>query len=237
MEKSRRETKKINLEKIKGEYFHQKLFSYTTKKKTFIIIKYNKKLQRKLKLNIKNYKDYYEEIEIEIIPIKNNSCRFINYSNDKQYYHIYFNDSNEEIYRNYIEDNEVVSKIKIIIDNKINSFKNLFKNCESIKSIYFKKFYRNNITDMNSMFNGCSSLIQLNINNFNTSNVTIMNGMFSCCELLTQLNLINFDTSNVTDMSYMFNKCSSLCELNISNFNTNKVDNMSYMFNRCSSLN
>ena len=51
-----------------------------------------------------------------------------------------------------------VKKIKIIIDDQIDSFKNLFELCECIDSINFKKIYRKNINDMSYMFNKCSYL-------------------------------------------------------------------------------
>ena len=78
-----------------------------------------------------------------------------------------------------IDDN--VYKISIIIDYQIKSFSELFYYCESIESIEFKKFYRNNVTDMSCMFDGCSSLKELNLNNFNTNNVNSMNGMLRRC--------------------------------------------------------
>ena len=71
-----------------------------------------------------------------------------------------------------------MTKIKIIIDYQVKSFKELFSGCYYIESINFKKFYRNNITDMSYMFAGCSSLKELNLNNFNTNNVTNMSDMF-----------------------------------------------------------
>ena len=71
-----------------------------------------------------------------------------------------------------IDDN--VSKISIIIDYQIKSFSKLFYDCQSIKSIKFKKFYGNNVTNMSFMFSGCSSLKELNLNNFNANNVTDM---------------------------------------------------------------
>ena len=72
-----------------------------------------------------------------------------------------------------------MTKIKIIIDYQVKSFKELFSRCECIESINFKKFYRNNnITNMSYMFFGCSSLKELNLTNFNTNNVTDMCGMF-----------------------------------------------------------
>ena len=72
-----------------------------------------------------------------------------------------------------------MTKIKIIIDYQVKSFKELFNEVKSIESINFRKFHRDNITDMSYMFDGCSSLKELNLNNFNTNNVTNMYGMFS----------------------------------------------------------
>ena len=42
--------------------------------------------------------------------------------------------------------------IKIIIDCHVESFKELFYDCECIESINFNKFYRNNINNMSGMF-------------------------------------------------------------------------------------
>ena len=85
--------------------------------------------------------------------------KFINIPDkDKEYYHIYFNNSNEEIKRNYLNKNEKVKIIKIIIDYQVTSFQNLFNYCKCIESINFNKFYRNNITNMSYMFEDCSSL-------------------------------------------------------------------------------
>ena len=115
--------------------------------------------------------------------MKNKYDTFINIEDeDKKYYHIYFNDNKkEEIKRWFLNENDNVSKIHIIIDFQVTSFSNLFNNCKSIESINFKKFYRNNITNMSHMFYGCSSLKELNLNNFNTNNVTDMYHMFSGC--------------------------------------------------------
>ena len=81
----------------------------------------------------------------------------------------------------YIDEEDKVTKIKIIIDYQVKSFKDLFYECKCIESINFKKFYRNNITDMSGMFFECSSLKELNLNNFNTNNVTDMSCMFYKC--------------------------------------------------------
>ena len=223
---------------IKSDYFLQRAFDYMHKKISLEIIKYNKNLQQRLNININNYKEcseIYSSIEIEIIPAKNAYGTFINIKKeDEEYFHIYFNNNNkEEIKRTYLNEEDKVSKINIIINYQIISFNQLFYGCTSIESINFKKFYRNNITNMNYMFGYCSSLKELNLSNFNTNNVTNMIGMFSGCSALKELNLNNFKTNNVTDMSYMFGYCSSLRELNLSNFNTNNVTNMHGMFSKC----
>ena len=212
-------------EKIKSDYFLQKLYDNMTKKKKLEIVKYNKRIQNRINLSVKNYKEYLEtfsSIEIEIIPKKDKYGEFINIDeNDKLYYHIYFNDNKEEIKNKYtIKKKNKVRKIKIIIDYQVKSFKELFYWCKCIESINFKKFYRNNITDMSYMFAGCSSLKELNLNNFNTNNVTNMSYMFYGCSSLTNINLPNFNTNNVTNMRGMFKSCHSLNLLLSLNFNS-----------------
>ena len=75
----------------------------------------------------------------------------------------------------YIEEEDKVTRIKIIIDYQVKSFKELFIDCRCIESINFKKFYRNN---MSGMFSWCSSVKELNLTNFNTDNVSDMSLMF-----------------------------------------------------------
>jgi len=182
------ESPKPNLimESLKSDYFLQKLYDIMPKKKKLEIVKYNKKIQNRLNLSTKDYREYSETftpIEIEIIPKKGGSGKFININKkDKLYYHIYFNDDREEIKNKYdLKKKNNVIKIKIIIDYKVKSFKKLFFECGCIESINFKRFYRNNITDMSKMFSECSLLKELNLTNFNTNNVTNMDSMFSGC--------------------------------------------------------
>ena len=166
-----------------------------TKKKKLEIVKYNKKIQNRINLSVKDYKEYTETftpIKIEIIPTKNKYGKFIDIDkNDRLFYHIYFNDNKEEIKNKYkIEKEDKVTKIEIIIDYQIKSFKELFYKCKCIESINFKKFYRNNINNMSRMFLGCSSLKQINLSNFNTNYVTNMSSMFHGCSSLKELNLL-----------------------------------------------
>ena len=227
---------KIELKNFENDYFLKEIFNFIKKNKTLEILKYNRELQKKLNLSINDYKEYsqlYSSIEIEL-KLDNDAHgeknKFI-YIPDKikEYFHIYFDNSNEEIKRNYLNENEKVNKIKIIIDYPVKSFKFLFARCEHITSIFFKKFYRINITDMGAMFIGCSSLKEINLSNFNTNNLINANNMFYGCSSLKELNL--FSTNNVKYMNHMFCGCSSLEKLDLSNFNFLYISKLLYLFN------
>ena len=245
--KDRKTRKRPNkFENVKGTFFLQKMFDNMLKNKYLSIIKYCKNIQKRMDLNINDYKEYsekYTSIELEIIPIKNINQNFINVKKgdlnnlqvvkdtikeDEKYFHIYFNDSKEEIKRQYLikDDLDKVKKIKIIIDYQVLSFEKLFQDCTCIESICFKKLYRKNIKNMNYMFNECLNLKEIKFSSFNTDNVTNMSYMFGFCSPLKELNLNNFNTINVTHMKDMFSGCESLKKLNISNFNTSNVKNM-----------
>ena len=199
-------------------------------------MKYNRTIQNRMDLNIKDYKEY-ASIEIEIKPVSNKQGKFIDIKKEEQmYYHIYFNKNDAEIKRNYIYKDEEINIIKILIDFKVKSLKELFFNCDIISSVCFKNFNRENINDIGGMFCGCSSLKKIQFNSFNSTNVEDMSFMFCDCSSLNALNLNNFNTDNVKYMSYMFNDCSSLKSMNLNNINTNNVIDMSYMFYKCSSL-
>ena len=86
--------------------------------------------------------------------------------------------------KNYFVKDDKISKIKIIIDNEVESFESLFAECYCIESISFKNFYRKNINNMSYMFNQCSSLKILNLSHFITDNVTNMACMFFYCRSL-----------------------------------------------------
>ena len=224
------------LENIKSKYILKKIFDCIYESKLLNIIRKNKALQKKLDISLNDYKDK-SEIELKIEPIQNIYGKFINIENkkEKKYFHIFFNENKKETKRNYIKEKEQVHQIKIIIDYKINSFYNLFKDCDCILSIDFIRFKRNNIKSMNKMFLNCSTH-KLNLHNFNTDNVNDMSGMFKGCSELTELDLSKFNTANVTYMASMFKHCTQLKELNLSNFNTSNVISMYHMFSNCKSL-
>ena len=179
------------VDNIKNNYILKKIFDNLHKKKALEIIKNNKGGQKRLNININDYKKYveiYSPIEIEVIPypIEIDHLDFINIRKKEEmaYYHIYFNNSKKEIKREYTNKDDKVKKIKIIIDYPVKSFENLFLYCLWIKSISFKKFKRNNINNMANMFCKCPRLEKLDLTNFNTNNVSDMRSMFCECSLI-----------------------------------------------------
>ena len=226
---------------IKSKYILKYIFNdLIIKKKSLEIIKYNKAIQKKLDLKFLDYKEFsglYSSVEIEIIPKQNKYDNFINFDEElKDYFHVYFDDKNEEIERNYLNKEDKIKKIKIKIDYQVKSFYKLFYRCNCIESIYFKKFTRNNIINVGSMFFGCSSLKDINIRKFISTNIINMRSMFYGCSSLKEINLSDFNTNNIIDMSYMFKGCSSLKELNLSNIKISNITNVNNMFIGCSSL-
>ena len=228
-------------DKIRSKYILKEIYTILKSNRLLEIIRYNKNLKNKLNINAKDYIKEYSKIVIEIIPNEKNEkndYNFINIKNRfKPYFHIFFNDNdNEEITRCSVNQKEKVAKIKIIIDYKIKSLFKLFKDCECIKAMNIIKFNNKNIKNMSYMFSGCSSLKKLNINKFITNKVINMSKMFYGCSSLEELNISSFNTSKVENMSTMFFGCSSIKKLDLSNFNTNNVKNMNYMFVNCLSL-
>ena len=237
-DKNRKFIKNISnnkLDNIKSLKILKLLFNNLPKRKQLEIIKYNKKNQTRLNFNINDYDEYFK-IELEIIPSLDKYSEFIHISEDNEdFYHIYFNNSKEEMKRYYSSFSNG-DKIKVIIDYSVIILNKLFYCCNGISSIYFKKFFKINVIDMSFMFYKCSSLIKLDLSSYNTSNVTDMSCMFMKCSALEELNLSNFNTNNVTTMRAMFCNCSRLKKLNLSNFNTINVTDMSCMFCKCTSL-
>ena len=166
--------------KIRNKYILKNILSFLAQKKFLSLIKYNKKIQNKLDKSIIDYREY-NQIEIEITPIKNNfSGKVINFKEEnKEYYYIYFDNQIKEI--NYISSKDNISKIKIIIDFEIKSLEGLFEKCDYISMISFHKFNRKDINNISCMFKRCSNLISINFSKFNTSKVINMNFMFYNC--------------------------------------------------------
>ena len=129
---------KCNLENIKSIYILKQIFDNLQENIKLKIVKYNIKTQKKLNISNQDYKEY-QKIIIEIIPAINKCGRFFNMNNkeDVFYYHAYFNDNKEEVNMYYLNKDDKVRKIKLVIDYQIRSFYKLFFDCKCIESIYF----------------------------------------------------------------------------------------------------
>ena len=233
------------MENFKSLYILKQIIKFIQKKKYLEIIVHNKNLQKKLNISIDTYIKLYNQIEIEIIPDISeldeddvtNKFILINSECDKPFFHIYFDESHEEVKRNYLNKEDKISKIKVLIDMEVKSLKYLFY-CSSAKEIKFIKYNRNDSsdTDYSYMFSGCKNLINLDISKIKTNNVKNMSYMFYNCSSLKNLNLSNFKTDQVTDITKMFSGCRSLETLDLSSFKTDNINNMNYAFHDCISL-
>jgi len=93
------------IENIHNHYLWDQIFDYIPVTRKLKIVNYNKNLQKKLNVNIDIYKEYstkYSSIEIEVKLVDNKHGKFIN-TTDNEFYHIYFDNSKEEVKRNYLD--------------------------------------------------------------------------------------------------------------------------------------
>ena len=105
---------------IKSKYILKQIFDNLKENKLLKIINYNKNIQKILNKGVLDFINEYSKIVIEIIPKENKFGKFI--SIPKKYescYHIYFNDTKEEIKRQQLIKEENISKIKVILDYKV----------------------------------------------------------------------------------------------------------------------
>ena len=128
-------------EKIKSKYILKQIFDNLKTNKLLRVIHYNKILKNILNIKLKDYINEHSKIIIEIIPNNIEFSTFINIKKEEEsFYHIYINDDNNEIKKYSINENDKISKIKIVTDYKVKSLSKLFQNCKCIKSINFIKF-------------------------------------------------------------------------------------------------
>jgi surface protein len=230
--------------KIKSSYIIKIISKNILQKKLLPLFNHSKNIQKKLSLSIEDFKEFFNQIILELYPkkdysINNGTHMFINRNNETALYKIYFNNNEkEEIKRNFLNEyDKDIFKIKVVINNNYDkSLKGLFKSCECLQRIDFIKFNRTDIINMGEMFSGCISLENIFFNNIDTRNVISMNDMFNACENLLSLDLSKFKTNNVTNMASMFSWCKKLKKLDLSNFELDHIKGMNDMFFECTSL-
>ncbi len=115
------------LKKIRSKYIVKRIFDNIKQIKLLNIINYNKEYQKLMKIKLKDYIKEFSKIEIEIIPKENEYGKFI-YSRENA--QIYFNDNENDIKEKKITKKDNVTKIKIVLNNKIKSLYKLFYKCQ-----------------------------------------------------------------------------------------------------------
>ena len=109
--------------KIKSIIILNKILLNLLKTRKLILIKYNKRIKKRVNININDYEEEFSPIEIKLIFSGNKHGQFINFDKvDEKYLHI--DVDNKEYKKNEI-DNEI-KEVKIIIDHQIISFSKLF---------------------------------------------------------------------------------------------------------------
>jgi len=78
---------KVNAKNIKSKYILNKIFGNLKKNKALFIINHNKEIQKRLDINIEDFKNY-SNIELEIIPFKNQHGKFIDLNKEKSSYYL-----------------------------------------------------------------------------------------------------------------------------------------------------
>ena len=85
---------KKEFENLKSDFIFKKIISFMKRNKSLNIMKYNKKLQKRLNISINDYIEYSKiEIELKLSDTDYiiNKCKYINiHDKEKEYYHIYF---------------------------------------------------------------------------------------------------------------------------------------------------
>ena len=95
------ENKNSDFRNIKSKYILKIIFNNLKNSRSFQIIKYNKKFMNRLDFSFHDYREYIQvlsPIEIELKLVDKEYGKFINIpKEDKDYYHIFFNNSKKEI--------------------------------------------------------------------------------------------------------------------------------------------
>ena len=220
------------------------------------IVEYGLIEKRKVKKELKELVQHYEEYKKEIDDIPDNNKNDDMLKDNSILSEIIINEGilNQDIrIVNTYQESER-SKFGFIHENeRYNNEKEIKENCEiringeKIDFSYYYRFphpgnyniqyiFKKNMKKINHLFYDCKYLINIDLSKLIELNISEINYIFYGCENLMNINLTNFNTRNVFDMRYMFYGCNSLTDLNLSELNTKNVYNMSNMLADCYSL-
>ena len=234
-----------NINNIKSLYILKKILKCPCEKKLLNIIKYNKKLQKKIDYNINDF-GKYSNTRITVVFSKSKKCsgllslnekhKTLPLFSDRKNIKIFYNNHEKKDKKeNYYDENEKLIRAHIIIDKSVTDLSSLFEDQHGIAGVFFKNV-NSQIKNISCMFYDCSRLKIVDFGPFKFDNNKNMHGLFGGCKRLEEINWPKINTKNVKDMSYMFTNCKKIKKIRLSHFNTENVSNMEHMFYRCSSL-
>ena len=245
---------KVSIKKIKCDFFVRNLFKdLILENRKLNIMKFNRDLQKKVKVKLEDYKKYQNVCHIiaesdnedDFAKIKENlkTEEFLNNENSNIIYKKGLNKifngllvSNGKKLCDTIRIFEKVKKLTIKTNIETKSLEYMFSGFLNLEEIDLSKFNTKYVENMSCMFIGCNNLKKANLSNLNADNVIHMSYMFDNCYNITDINFSNFTTKKLIYTKYMFQDCNSLKNIDLSSFNTYKIDDMSNMFINCHNL-
>ena len=110
----------------------------------------------------------------------------------------------------------------------------LFKNCQNLVMVSFKKNQIKNPIDFSYAFNNCINLKEFNILDVNFNNVTSTRYMFYSCEKLKKIDLRNLSLENTVSADSMFEFCYNLGSIKLCDIPGKKMISAQRMFSSTS---
>ena len=98
------------------------------------------------------------------------------------------------------------------------SLEDIFKNCESLKTVDISGLDGSKVSNMRFAFSGCHSLENVIMGDFDPYNVTTLEYAFFNCTSLVKLDLSKWHTSNCSSFYSIFDSSYKLEEVDIRNF-------------------
>lgn len=133
---------------------------------------------------------------------------------------------------NYSDFSEI--DISALNTQKLTTLANMFSSANATKIIINNDFP--SVSYAGAMFRECQNLVEIDFKKININSLTDISTMFYSCTNLQSVDLSWMDTQNVTNMMQMFYNCKALKNIDFSNFNTSKCSGYAQMFQGCTSL-
>ena len=233
--------------KIKCNYITSEIFNYLNTTQRCRMSNFNKALQKKLSLKLKDFKSVSTRFKVELDhPVKHLclvSAKDFILNTDKKLIRIENEgtDKEKKIYKYIYEFSGTKNsrdKIRAFIktSNIDESYMDENKNeCiqENVR-LSSVRTYEN----LFQLFFKCKTLKKIDLSDFNLKGTTSLKSMFEGCSDLEEVKFGNYNGQfeDVTDISFMFSKCEKLDNFKFPNFYTKKSCIADYLFDHCYDL-